>query len=52
MPAIIGIFQFYCKYERKQDMFKSGRIFPYLQKSALFKLLLKFVLDKVYLKNE
>ena len=52
MIFIFGIFQFHCKSDHKQvkwnkikqGLCKSDRIFPYLQSSALFKRLLKFIL--------
>ena len=48
---VIGTFQFHCKSEHKQvkwnkitcEMCKSDSIFPYLQRSTLFKWLLKFI---------
>ena len=53
MPVtfIIGTFQSHCKSEHNQekwnkitqDMWKSDSIFPYLQGSILFKLLLTFI---------
>ena len=51
MTFIIGTFQSPCKSEHDRvnwnkitrDMYKSDSIFPYLQGSRLFKLLLKFV---------
>ena len=60
MTFIIGTFKSHCKCEHNQvkwnkitqDMCKSDSIFPYLQDSTQFKWHLKFILVKVYLKNE
>ena len=51
MAFVIGSFQFYSKSEHKQvkwnkitwEICKSDSIFPYLQSSTLFNLLLKFI---------